>query len=218
MFAAFLIPGLILGAIAWGAVGVLRSRGKEQFTLATAANFYAQVMLVAGVLAVLAGIGVLIKVGISQIDTAYSYYMPTPYQVGPGGYFGPTIGQQQTQDLILSLMLVGVGAFVSVGHWFLSRFLSGSPGAAPTWITRGTLVALTVLCGLEAVLATLVGGFQLLTYFIVGNQEQNPMQFGDAVGTAVVFLPAWIAVMTALLRRARHPSAKSPTPMVAASA
>ncbi len=210
MFAAFLIPGLILGAIAWGAVGVLRSRGKEEFTLATAANFYAQVMMVAGALAVLAGIGVLIKIGLSQIDPAYSYYQPS--------YIGPTLKDQQTQDLILSLMLVGVGAFVAVGHWFLSRFLSGTPGAAPTWVTRGTLLALTVLCGLEAVLATLVGGFQILTYFIVGNQEQNPMQFGDAIGTAIVFLPAWIAAMTVLLRQARHPAAKTPPPIATASA
>lgn len=211
MFAAFLIPGLILGAIAWGAVGVLRSRGKEEFTLATAANFYAQVMMVAGVLAVLAGIGVLVKIGLSQIDPAYSYYVQPDY------YLGPTVKDQQTQDLILSLMLVGVGAFVAAGHWFLSRFLSGTPGAAPTWVTRGTLLALTVLCGLEAVLATLVGGFQILTYFIVGNQGQNPMQFGDAVGTAVVFLPAWIAAMAVLLRQARHPAAKTPTPIATAS-
>lgn len=212
MFAAFLIPGLIVGAIAWGAVGVLRSRGKEEFTLATAANFYAQVMMVAGALAVLAGIGVLIKIGISQIDPAYSYYLQPTY------YGGPSVKDQQTQDLILSLMLVGVGGFVAVGHWFLSRFLSATPGAAPTWVTRGTLLALTVLCGLEAVLATLVGGFQILTYFIVGNQEQNPMQFGDAIGTAIVFLPAWIAAMSVLLRQARHPAAKTPPPIATASA
>lgn len=212
MFAAFLIPGLILGAIAWGAVGVLRSRGKEEFTLATAANFYAQIMMVAGALAVLAGIGLLIKIGLSQIDPAYSYY------VQPSYYLGPTVKDQQTQDLILSLMLVGVGGLVAVGHWFLSKFLSGTPGAAPTWVTRGTLLALTVLCGLEAVLTTLVGGFQILTYFIVGNQAQNPMQFGDAVGTAIVFLPAWIAAMAVLLRQARHPHAKTPPPIATASA
>lgn len=218
MFAALLIPGLVLGGIAWGAVGVLRSRGKEEFTIATAANFYAQVMIVAGVVAVLAGIGVLIKLGLSQIDSSYSYYMPTASQLGPGGiYGGPTIAQQQTQDLILSSMLVGVGAIVAAGHWFLSRFLSGTPGAGPAWITRGTLVALTVLCGLEAVLATLIGGFQVLTYFIVGNQE-NPMQFGDAIGAAIVFVPAWIVAMTVLLRQARRPSAKTPPPIAAVAA
>ncbi len=218
MFAVLLIPGLVLGAIAWGAVGVLRSRGKEEFTLATAANFYAQVMMVAGVLAVLAGIGVLIKLGVSQIDGAYSYFIPTGAQLGPGGFYGgPSIAQQQTQDLILSVMLVGVGAIVAAGHFFLSRFLSGTPGAAPTWITRGTLVALTVLCGLEAVLATLIGGFQLLTYFIVGDQ-QNPMQFGEAIGAAIVFVPAWIVAMTVLLRRARHPSVKAGPPIAAAAA
>jgi hypothetical protein len=215
MFAlGVLVPGLILGAIAWGAVGVLRSRGKEEFTLATAANFYAKVMMVAGVLAVFAGIGVLVKLGLSQIDPAYSYMAPSG--PGPGYYGGPDISQQQTSDVILAAMLVGVGLVVAGGHWFLSRFVGGMPGASPSWIARGTLVALTVLCGLAAIFTTLVGGYQMLTYFIVGGQPAGP--WGDPVGTAVVFLPAWIVAMAILLRQVRHPAVKTPTPLAAASA
>lgn len=216
MVLGLLVPGLILGAIAWGAVGVLRSRGREEFTLATAANFYAQVMIVAAVLAVLSGIAVLIKLGIAQIDPVYSYFVP-PDQYSPGTYGGPpSIAQQQTQDVILAAMLVGVGLVVGVGHWFLSRFVRSMPGASPTWIVRGTLVGLTVLTGLAAIFGTLVGGYTMLSYFIVGQTQG--MIFGDAVGAAVVFLPAWFVAMTVLLRQARHPAPKAPTSMIATPA
>jgi hypothetical protein len=211
MFAlAILAPGLILGAIAWGAVGVLRTRGREEFTLATAANFYAQVLMVAGVLAVLAGIGVLIKLGFSQIDPAYSYFVPTPPVGAPADFYsGPTISQQQTNDLILAPMLIGVGLLVAGGHWLLSRFVGRMPGASPAWVVGGTLVAMTVLCGLAGILSLFVGGYQTLSYFIVGGQQAN--QFGDAASTAITFVPAWVVMMTVLLRHVRRTPAQTPT-------
>lgn len=182
MFALSILPfGLILGAIAWGAVGALRTRGREEFTLATAANFYAQVLMVAGVLALLSGLALLIKVGLSHIDPAYSYYIPQPPPADApfkGGYSGPTIGQQQTQDLILASVLIVAGLLVAVGHWFLSRFVGALPGASPAWVVRGTLVALTVLLGLVGIFSTIFGVFAALTYFIIGN-KMGGMTFGD---------------------------------------
>jgi hypothetical protein len=223
MFALSILPfGLILGAIAWGAVGALRTRGREEFTLATAANFYAQVLMVAGVMALLAGLALLIKVGLSHIDPAYSYYVPQPPPPGvpeKGGVFygGPNIGQQQTQDVILASVLVVAGLLVAVGHWFLSRFVSGLPGASPAWVVRGTLVALTVLLGLVGIFSVIFAVFQTLTFFIIGN-KQGGMNFGDAAGTAIVFLPAWLIAMTLLLRQVRQRSGQTPAAQVPAPA
>lgn len=222
MSALSILPfGLILGAIAWGAVGALRTRGREEFTLATAANFYAQVLMVAGVLALLSGLALLIKVGLSHIDPAYSYYMPQPPPGAPekGGYFfsGPSIGQQQTQDLILASVLIVAGLLVAVGHWFLSRFVGALPGASPAWVVRGTLVALTVLLGLVGIFSTIFAVFAALTYFIIGNRLGGTT-FGDPAGTAIVFVPAWLIAMALLLRQVRRRSGQTPAAQVPAPA
>lgn len=221
MFALSILPfGLILGAIAWGAVGALRSRGREEFTLATAANFYAQVLMVAGVVVALSGLALVIKVGLSHIDPGYAYYQPQqpPPEVALKGpyYGGPSISQQQTQDLILASVLTVAGLLVVVGHWFLSRFVGRLPGAGPAWVVRGTLVALTVLCGLVGIFSTIFAVFQTLSFFIVGN-KQGGMTFADAAGTAIVFLPVWVITMTLLLRQVRRgagptPAAEAPAP------
>lgn len=221
MFAMSILPvGLVLGAIAWGAVGALRSRGREEFTLATAANFYAQVLFVAGVVVTLAGLALLIKVGLSNINASYSYYMPpappvdAPYK---GAYYGPNIGQQEAQDLILASVLIVAGVLVAVGHWFLSRFVGTFPGASPSWVVQGTPVALTVLCGLVGIFSAIFAVFQTLTYFIVGNR-QGGTAFGDPVGTATVFVIAWVIAMSVLLRQVRKRSGKTPPGQAAAPA
>ena len=211
MFAiAVLAPGLILGAIAWGVVGVLRQRGREEFTQATAAAFYSQVMIVAGLLAALAGGAVLVKLGLSLIDPAYAYAagQPGPY------YPMPSVQDQQAQDVILASMLIGIGLLVAAGHGVRARYVERLPGGSPAWVVRGTLVALTVLTGLAGFLSAIVAGFQVLTYFIVGNQQG--MTFGDAVGAAAIFLPAWVVVVTLMVRRLRRAPAAPPAAAMAA--
>lgn len=210
MFAiAVLAPGLVLGAIAWGVVGVLRQRGREDFTQATAAAFYAQVMIVVGVLATLAGGAVLVKLGLSLIDPSYSYTVAMPGI----GYTPPSAGDQQAQDLILAAMLAGVGLVVAGGHRLLAVVVERLPGGSPAWVRRGTLVAVTALTGLAGFLSLIVAGYQVLTYFIVGSQQAGT--FGDAAGAAAVFVPAWAAAMTLLLRHLRSAPAQPPAVGVA---
>lgn len=201
---AVLIPGLIVGAIAWGAVGVLRQRGREDFTLATAAAFYARVLQIAGVLAVLAGLGVLGKLGFSKFDIGYSYFRGLPPPGVDQGYYGPSLAQQQGQDLVLAAMLIGIGLLVAGAHWALGRYLAKLAGGSPSWIEGGGTVAVTVLTGLAGILSLIIGGYQALTYFLVGNQQG--MAFGDPLGAAVVFVPAWGVSMLLLMRRIRRPA------------
>ncbi len=196
---AILGPGLVLGAIAWGVVGVLRSRGREEFTLATAVAFYARVLTLAGVLAMLIGAAVLLKLGFSLIDPAYSYWVPT----GDPAYGGPSIATQQSQDLILASMLIGVGLIAAVAHGFLARYVNGLRGGAVDWIRRGSILASTVLTGLAGFISAIAGGYAVISYFVVGVQQGGGATFGDPVGAAIVFLPAWGVAMALLLRTLR---------------
>lgn len=197
MFAiAVLVPSVLLGVVAWGVVGVLRQRGREEFTQATAAAFYAQAMTLAGLLAALAGGALLVKLGLSLVDPGYAYYRPPAVA---NDY--PSVHVQQLQDLIQAAMLTGIGALVAAGHRLLARFVRGQPGGSPAWVVRGTVVALTAFTGLTAFVSAVLGGYQVLTYFIVGSQSNGP--FAEAAGVALVFIPAWIVVMTLLVRRLR---------------
>ena len=209
MFAiAVLAPGLILGAIAWGVVGVLRQRGREDFTQATAAALYAQVMVVAGVLASLVGASVLVKLLLSLIDPTYSYFVPPG---APAGGIGqPSIHDQRAQDLILAIMLAGIGLLTVGGHALLARFVAGLQGGSPAWIVRGTRIVLTVLTGLAGFRSVIFAGYSALVYFLVNSQNSA---FGDPAGSAAVFLPAWIALVTLLVRQLHRAPIPPPAAM-----
>jgi hypothetical protein len=209
MFAiAVLAPGLLLGAIAWGVVGVLRQRGREEFTQATAAALYAQVMVVAGVLATLAGAGLLIKLLLSLIDPAYSYFVPEGANTGSFG--PPSVHDQQAQDLIMAAMLAGIGLLVAGGHSLLARFVAGLRGGSPAWIVRGTPIVLIVLTGLAGFLSLIYAGYSTLVYFLVNSQNSA---FGDPAGSAVVFVPTWIVLMAVLVRQLRRAAVPPPSVM-----
>jgi hypothetical protein len=154
-------------------------------------------MIVAGLLATLAGASVLLKLGLSLVDPAYSY---SPAPTGATAY--PSIHDQQVQDLILAAMMAGIGVLVTAGHWLMARFVRRLPGGSPAWVVGGTHVALTALTGLAGFLSAVVGGYQVLAYFIVGGQQNGP--FGEVAAVALVFVPAWAVAMTLLLRRLRR--------------
>jgi hypothetical protein len=65
-------------------------------------------------------------------------------------------------------------------------------------------MALTVTTAFGAIPAAAIGIYQMLSYFIVGS-SQGLQPWGDPVGAAIAFLPAWIYVMTLLIRDLRRP-------------
>jgi hypothetical protein len=83
-------------------------------------------------------------------------------------------------------------------------------GGSPSWVTRGALLALTVVTAIAGIWSTAVGLNQLLSYFIIGP-SQNQQPWGESVGMAIAFVPAWIYAMTRLVRNLRHPNVM-PTP------
>jgi hypothetical protein len=194
--------------IAWAIVGVTR-RGGEPFTLATATALYARVLLIGGILMSLTGVGIILKAGFGFINAAYSYY-PTysgyaPLPTAPGA---PPAGfdlQQRSQDLVLGITLLVIGALVAGGHLYLGRAVAHMPGGSPGWIVRGTLLGLTVTTAVVGIPSAAVGLYQVLSYFIVGTSSQSPQPWGETLGLAIAFVPAWIYLMTRLVRALRRP-------------
>ena len=204
----FLIPLAVLGLIAWGIVGITR-RGGEPFTLATATALYARVLLIAGILMSLTGGGIILKALFGFINLAYSYYpIYNGYAPSPTGPFLPPSSfdvQQRSQDLVLGITLLAIGALVAGVHLFLGRAVAGMPGGSPGWIVRGTLLGLTVMTAVAGIPSAAIGLYQLLTYFIVGTSSQSPQPWGDPLGLAIAFVPAWIYLMTRLVHDLRRP-------------
>jgi hypothetical protein len=203
---AFLIPCGILALIVWGIVGFTRGRGADPLTLGTGAAFYARVMTIAGTLVALTGVAVLLKVAFAYLNPAYSYFSyqfakgvggPVPVYAG-----GPSIQTMRSQDLVLAITLLVIGAAVVAGHLFLARLVAGMPGGSPPWITRGTILALTVMTALGGIPSAAIGLYLLLTYFVLGGgPTQQP--WGDPIGSAIAFVPAWVYFMSRLVGQLR---------------
>lgn len=208
-----LVPLAVLGLIAWAVVGVTR-RGGDPFTLATATALYARVMFIAGVLMSLIGIGIILKAAFGFINIAYSYFTPAAVsQLCPPNAACPPDyqyqfnfnDQQRSQDLVLGITLVVIGVLVTGVHLFLGRAVARMPGGAPGWITRGTLLGLTVMTAVAGIPSAAIGLYQLLSYFIVGTSPQNQQPWGEPLGIAIAFVPAWIYVMWRLVEDLRRP-------------
>lgn len=215
----FLIPVAVLGLIVWAVVGFTRSRSAEPFTLATATALYARVAVIAGVLMSLIGVGVLLKAVIAFINLGYSYYNYQVYAQPATGstpvYIPQTsyLEQQRSQDLVLGLTLLVVGVLVGVAHFYLARAVAKMPGGSPAWVARGTLLALTVMTAIGGIPSAAIGLYQLLSYFIVGTSINNQQQpWGESIGLAIAFVPAWILAMRLLVQDLRRPHASAATP------
>ena len=165
---------------------MLRQRGREEFTQATAAALYAQVMVATGVLAILAGAGLLVKLLLSLIDPAYSYFVPE----GPtaGSFDSPTVHDQQGQDLIMAAMLAGIGLLVAGGHALLARFVAGLRGGSPAWIVSGTPIVLIVLTGLAGFLSLIFAGYATSASATIPTAVSKPMQKSVAARSLSIVL------------------------------
>jgi hypothetical protein len=192
-------------------------RGGEPFTLATATALYARVLLIVGILMGLAGIGIILKASFGFINLAYSYY-PTvtysgyaPLPTGPVATPSSFDVQPRSQDLVLGITLLAIGALVAGVHLFLGRAVAHMPGGAPGWVVRGTLLGLTVMTAVAGIPSAAIGLYQVLSYFIVGASSQNPQPWGEPLGLAIAFVPAWIYLMTRLVHDLRRPHTAATT-------
>jgi hypothetical protein len=228
---AVLIPAAVIGLVVWIIVG-MRQRAAEPFTLASATAFYAHVMVILTATVALCGGVLLVKVVFGLINMSYSYsvgfFSPSTSNLCPSGVPAsacnpspqPDFTPQRTQDLVLGLTLIVVGVAVAIAHRALARALRGLPGGRPVWVERGAAVAFTALYGFGAIFGLIAGASALISYFVVpGSSSVGPSNtfpiasggqpFGDLVGTAIVFIPAWV-VASLSLRRSLRASALLP--------
>jgi len=203
----------VLGLIAWAIVGFTRRGGGDPFTLASATALYARVLVIVGVVMALTGAGTILKAGFGFINIAYSYYAPQVYTPAPvpdnsGGaiqYSFNNMDQQRGQDLVLGITLLVIGVLIAVGHFYLARAVAHMAGGSPGWVTRGAVLAFTVVTAIAGISSAAIGLNQVLGYFIIGPpQSQEP--WGESVGMAIAFVPAWIYAMTRLVRDLRRPT------------
>jgi hypothetical protein len=230
---AVLIPVAVVGLVIWIIVG-MKQRAAEPFTLASATALYAHLMIIVAATAALIGGVLVVKVLAGFININYSYYAgsfsgssvypcpsgaPTSVCNPPQPDFTP----QRTQDLVLGLTLVIVGIAAAFAHRALARALRSSPGGRPVWVERGAAIAFTTLYGFGALFGLIAGASALISYFVVPGSPisgytsnayptaTGGQPFGDLVGAAIVFIPAW-AVVSLSLRRSLKSSALLPPP------
>jgi hypothetical protein len=109
----------------------------------------------------------------------------------------------------------------------LARAIRNSSGGRPLWVERGAAIAFTALYGFAALFGLIAGAASLINYFVApgspsfGYSNVFPITsggqpFGELVGSAVLFLPAWV-VASILLRRSLTSNAPPPPPTTAAA-
>jgi hypothetical protein len=133
---------------------------------------------------------------------------------------------QRTQDLVLGLTLAVIGVVIALAHAALARGVHGLPGGRPVWVERGSTIAFTALYGLGAIFGLVAGAYAVISYFVVPASAVSPQSnffatapggqpFGELLGTAVLFIPAWV-VAAIYLRRRLQASVATPPPVAAA--
>lgn len=234
---AVLVPVAVIGLIVWIIVG-MRQRAAEPFTAASATSFYAHVMVIVTTTAALSGGVLLVKAafGFWNIDYSYSAGFFSGVSTGPcpsgvpANVCNPPAPQfdftpQRTQDLVLGLTLLVVGGAVAIAHRMLAGWLRTLAGGRPVWVERGAAVAFTSLYGFTAIFGLIAAVYSLISYFVVPASSSTTnffptasghQPFGELVGAAIVFIPAWLVAAIYLRRRLRA-SAPLPPPAPAAA-
>ncbi|MBV8301685.1 MAG: hypothetical protein JOY68_07160 [Candidatus Dormibacteraeota bacterium] len=224
-----LVPVGLIGLIAWIAVGVRTTR-TEPVTLAGAASFYASLAMIVATTLALLGLAVAVKVIIGFINLSWSYGVVglsggesctstssgvqqcTP-SVSPSIDFTP----QRTNDIVLAITLIVVGVVLAWMHRELRRIAQRSAGGLPGWVDRGTLMGFVILYGAAATFGVIAFVYGVITFAINGQTGSGIVftgPFGDEVGAAAAFIPAWIVVFI-VLRRQLEGRGQSPPPAVA---
>ncbi|HEV2952894.1 MAG TPA: hypothetical protein VG015_02240 [Candidatus Dormibacteraeota bacterium] len=193
-------PVLLLGVILWAGVAI-RNRGTDGMTMATAAAGYAYVMILVGLVMAMAGAGVTVKSVLGHINSAYSYYQvqPPPAACGYSNTYA-SLTNQMDRDLVTGITLLIAGLIIFVVHVLVARWVSRLPGGAPSWLSRGALILLTIFTGLVGLIGASVAVYQVLNFALLSESGS----FGDAVGVAVGVLPVWGASLFWLLRASKN--------------
>jgi len=231
-----LLPVGILGLIFWSAVGV-RQRHVESVTPASLTSFYARVLSIVSATLALLGGTLLVKAIVGFVNLEFSYrslfagassalcsagtpadQCPTPSALG--GDLTP----QRTSDLVLAITLIAVGLLGFALHRWLAHAVRSEVGGDPAWVRWGALVGFVALYGFAALFSLAAAVYGIVNWIVVPASSASfnafnitaGLPFGEFVGTAAVFIPAWIVSLLLLMRRLRVRPLPPPSPATTA--
>jgi hypothetical protein len=220
--AVVLVPVAIIGVIAWIAVAVRKSR-TEGVSPAALTSLYASLLMIFSATVALLGAAVAVKVILGFINESWSYGSPFGFLGSGGGQSCSSNGgnvtcqpiavpsvdvsPQRTGDIALAVALIVVGAGMFAAHRTLHRRSALQPGGTAAWVEHGTRISFAFLYAPTAIFA-FVAVVYGVTAFLVGGQSPGSIgitgfsggPFGDGVGAAAAFIPAWVVAFIGVRR------------------
>ena len=169
------------------------------------------------------GLSTLFKAGLSEaFGREFSYGSPPmgmgrPVPAEPGGVVRPGIPTPEERDerqlrerenmyrddLIEGITLSVVGGIIWLGHFFGRRFVRDTDDPAQHFLNRAYLTGMLAIFTIVSIISLPQSIYELLRYYIIPMDEFSYRQGpGGSLGVALVFVPLWIAGLTAFLRQA----------------
>jgi hypothetical protein len=208
-------------ALAVFVVSRLRSGESVDLSLRTILAGYFTLMTVAAVVMLALGMTTLVKAGLSQaFGRDFSYYVPTrasfpaPVQpAAPGAEQPPDveqqlqsgqrrIEQQYRSDLVQGGTLALVGAILWPLHAWGRRRVADPASPVTRFLARAQQIVLLVLFSLVGLFSLPTALYELLRRFLIPADDSGiASPPGEAVATALVFVPLWVFFLWSTLRR-----------------
>lgn len=207
-----LVPLLLLLVVIWAFAAdgnVFRKREDgEPRSLTQTFALTASLLVLAGAVTTLFGVAAVVKAGVGYANLDYSY-RHEQYADQTAAADAVEIvrrASERADDLVRGVTLAVVGGILSGAYLAISRAIRIPPDrAAP--VARRMTVAFSALCALVGLIALAIGLYTMLQYFIVPRPPDTPREpWGEPLGIAVAFVPAWLASIPFLLRAVRHPN------------
>ena len=215
--------------VALGVFMISRWRAGTPFGISfrTIALAYCYLMSAVSLLVLVIGLSMGVKAGLSDVlGRGFSYYVTTEERMMPvpedkADPSAPRRMEMQPipleerernarqverhyrEDLIASITMVVVGGIVWVVHTFGRRRLKAED-ALDDFLSKSFATIMLVIFGLVGMVSLTMGINELLRYYLIEpdqfSRRQSP---GDAVSTALVFVPIWFYYVLTTLRRGR---------------
>src|SRR5205823_3747659 len=121
-------------------------------------------------------------------------------QCSSSSALGGDLTPQRTSDLVLGITLIAVGLLGFALHARLARLMRSEIGGDPAWVRWGALVGFVTLYGFAALLGLAAAVYGIVNWIVVPASEATSnsfnltagLPFGEFVGTAAVFISAWV--------------------------
>jgi len=222
----FSVLGMVVAAAAF-IVARMRSGAPVLMSFHSILVSYFFLMTTVSFFIVVSGITDTVKVGLTlPFGREFSYWTPVPMRPVPPpepGASGPgtrpqppseeeaaraqrEVERQLQDDLIQGGTLMVVGGLFWALHRGGRRAVAGRDPDAERCFAQSQTTIMLVVTGIVGLMSVAVGAYELLRYIIVVRDEFGGRQApGEAIAAALVFVPAWLSFLSAVIRRSGQP-------------